>query len=117
MVLKMSMSNAAGLRRRAVTIQIATDGPANSMGEVIPVYLTSYTRFASASLTSGREFIAAMSVQPMLNAIIKLPYDSKTAKISPRDRIVDGDKVYNISEVSNEGLANEKIVLWCVGVG
>lgn len=111
------LSNAAGRRNTNVSIQIATDSEPNSMGEVNPEYLTSYTRFAGMALTSGREFVAAMSVQPMLSAIIKLPYDSKTKCITPRDRICFDGKVYNISEVMNEGMANEKMVLWCTGVG
>jgi head-tail adaptor len=110
-----NISNAAGRRSKEIIVQVATDGIANSMGEVRPVFLTSYSRFAEIVGTAGREFIAAMTVQPMLKFIVKLPYDSYTKNINPRDRILDGTVVYNISEVMNERMSNEKMVLWCVG--
>lgn len=116
MLPRSKITNAAGVRNNEVTIQVATDGEPNSMGEVKPVYLTSYKRWCETALTSGREFTAAMSIQPMLNAIIKLPHDSVTKSITPRDRIVDGGKVFNIAEVVNEGTNNEKMVLWCIRV-
>ena len=117
MLKRSPLGAAAGARNNEVTIQIATDGEPNSMGEVKPVYLTSYPRWVEEAVTSGREFVAAMSVQPMLNAIVKLPYDDRTKFIKPTDRLCDHGKIFNISEVKNENNANEKMALWCIGVG
>ena len=99
-----------------VQIQKATDASPNSVSEVLPVYTTTYPRWASIQPTSGREFMAAMQVLPTLNSIVVMQWDSKTSQISARDRIVIKDRTLNIAAVFNEGEDNHFIVLWCVEV-
>jgi len=71
-------------------------------------------RWASSKPTTGREFQAAMTVQPLLNAILELPYDGITSTITPRDRVRLNGRLQNIAAVFNENENNEKIILWII---
>lgn len=114
MLPRSKIANAAGLRNNYVTVERASDADANTTGEVLPEWTLLCGRWSSTRITSGREFQAAMTVQPMLRAIQELPYDTVTATISPRDRVKDGDRVLNIDAVFNDGENNEKIILWLI---
>jgi head-tail adaptor len=114
MLKKSPLANAAGKRNNFVTIERATDADANDVNEVLPEWSILCQRFAASKPTTGAEFNAAMTVQPMLKAILELPYDSATATITPRDRIKDGARSLNIAAVFNEGENNEKIILWVI---
>ncbi|NBW09970.1 MAG: hypothetical protein EBR82_18285 [Caulobacteraceae bacterium] len=116
-MLKSSLQNAAGNRNNYVTVERASNGAPNGSYEVPPVFTQVYQGFSETVYTSGREFMMAMQVQPMLNAIMKLPYDENSAQITARDRINDGGVTMNIDAVFNEGTNNEKIVLWLVQPG
>ncbi len=112
-----TLTNSAGKRRTRVEIEIATDAASSSSTSfaVNPEYSTTFTRFAEVMMTSGREFQQAMQTVPMLNGILKLSYDSKTAAISARDRVRIGSRILNISAPAiNEGGRNETVVLWLI---
>jgi SPP1 family predicted phage head-tail adaptor len=113
-MLTSKLYNAAGKRNNYLTIERATDATANSTGEVLPEFSVLCKRFASVKPTNGREFTAAMTVQPMLQSILELPYDSTTSTITPRDRVVMGSRTLNIAAVFNENQNNEKIILWII---
>lgn len=114
-MLKQSMPNSAGRRRTLVKVEIASDAAPNASNEVVPEYLTSFERFAEELLTSGREFQNAMQTVAMLQGILRLPYDSKTAAITSRDRVVIENRILNIAAPPmNEGGANERITLLIV---
>ncbi len=113
-MLTSKLYNAAGKRNNYLTIERATDATANSTGEVLPEFSVLCKRFASVKPTNGREFTAAMTVQPMLQSILELPYDSVTSTITPRDRVVMGERTLNIGAVFNENQNNEKIILWII---
>lgn len=117
MSLKSTLRTGAGRRRTLVTVEIATDAAPNDSNEVLPEYLTSFNRFAEEMITSGREFQQAMQVVEMLQGIVKLPYDSKTATITARDRVKIGGRVLNLaSPPINEGGRNEIMILWVTEV-
>lgn len=115
MALKKRLANGAGKRNNYVTVMKASDSKPNASGEVIPVWSTLCERFAEAVFSSGREFVAALQVQPLLQGIIKLPFDPLTKTITARDRIVSDGKILNIVAVYNENGDNEKMVLWLQG--
>ena len=111
---KTAFRNAAGRRNTEITIERAADAAANSTGEVLVSHTTLCKRFAAIKPTTGREFQAAMTVQPLLNAILDVPYDAITSTITPRDRIQFAGRVQNIAAVFNENENNEKIILWII---
>jgi hypothetical protein len=113
-MLKSKLHNAAGPRNNYVTIQRATDSAVNVDHEVLPTFTTLCKRFAGSKIMGGREFLLAMEVQPLLNSIIELPYDSVTRTITPRDRIIDDGRTLNIDRAFNEGENNEKIIIWTI---
>lgn len=112
MLPKSKIGNAAGQRNTFVVVEQATNAAPNDHYEVLPDFSFLCDRFAEAVPTTGREFQAAMATQPLLNSILKLPYDSITATITPRDRVKIGERILNIASVFNEGENNEKIVVW-----
>lgn len=114
MLKKSPLHNSAGVRNTWITIQRISDAPANDVGEVLPEATKLCERWAAAKPTNGREFTAAMAVQPMLYAIYELPYDPETAQITPRDRVLLDSRVLNLAAVFNEGENNEKIILWVI---
>ena len=95
-------------------VERATDALKDSIGSVQPSFNTLCRRFAELTVTNGREFQAALQTVPLLQAILKLPYDEKTETITARDRIKIGSRVLNIAAIWNEGENNERIVVWCV---
>jgi SPP1 family predicted phage head-tail adaptor len=115
MALKKKLPNGAGKRNNYVTVQVATDAAPNASGEVLPVWSTLCSRWAETVFSSGREFLAAMQVTPLLQGVIKLPYDALTKTITARHRIVDDGRIFNIAACWNENEDNEKMVLWLVG--
>ncbi len=115
-MLTKSLKNGAGKRTVYLTVEQATDAEPNAAGEVLPEFNRLCERWAEVAVSNGREFIAAMQTVPMLQALLKLPYDSKTALITTRDRIKIGSRTLNLASIFNENEANEKIVLWCVEV-
>lgn len=114
MLKKSPLVNAAGSRNNWVTIERASDADANSTGEVLPEWTELCGRWAGSQITSGRELTAAMSVQPMLQSIMELPYDPVTMTIKPRDRVNDDGRLLNINAVFNQGENNEKMILWLI---
>lgn len=112
MLQRSKLHNAAGPRNNYITIERAADGEADSTGQVLPVFTRLCQRWCSARITGGREFTAALAVQPILQSIQELPYDSVTKTITPRDRMNDDGRILNIAAVFNEGENNEKIILW-----
>lgn len=113
-MLKSKLPNAAGNRNNYVKIERCTDGDINTVFETPPSFSLLCERFAGTKITGGREFLAAMEVQPLLNSILELPYDSVTKTITPRDRIVFGERTLNIGSAFNEGDNNEKMILWII---
>jgi SPP1 family predicted phage head-tail adaptor len=113
MLPRSKIANASGPRNTPVNLQRASNGTASSTGEVLPVWSQlGGVYFAEIITTGGREFTAAMQVVPLLNAIVKLPYDSVTSTLTQRDRIAFDGKSYNIDAIFNENTNNEKIVCW-----
>jgi len=113
--MKPTLQYGAGKRQNRITIQVASDAPPNGSNEVVPQYLTSFDRFCEQLVQSGREFQNAMQTVGLLQGILKLPYDAKTAAISARDRVVIGGQIYNIAAPPiNDGGANTQIILWVV---
>lgn len=113
-MIKSKLHNGAGSRNNYVTVQRAIDAPANDVNEVLPEFVDLGDYFVGSKPTYGREFQAAMQTQPMLKAILELPYDSVTSTITPRDRIVDNGRIMNIELIFNENENNEKIIVWVV---
>lgn len=114
-MLKSKIQNAAGSRNNYVTIQVATDGDRTASGDVNPEYLTEFGRWVEEMMTSGREMQIAMQTVAMLQGVIRLPYDEKTALITARDRVVNRGRVLNIaSPPINVGGSNETILLYVV---
>jgi SPP1 family predicted phage head-tail adaptor len=115
MSLKKSFRNGAGRRQTLVTVEVATSAAANGSYEVVPQYVTTFTRFAEEMITSGREFQQAMQTVASLQGILKLPYDAKTAAITARDRVTIGSRILELATTPiNEGGRNELMVLWVV---
>lgn len=113
-MLKGKLSNGAGKRDTFVTVQRATDAPVNDVNEVLPEWSDLGDYFAGEKPTYGREVQIAMQTRPMLKAIMELPYDSVTATITPRDRIIANGKTLNIDAVFNKDGANESIVVFLI---
>ena len=117
MSLKLRLKNAAGKRGTLVTIQTATDATRTASGDVNPQYLTEFSRYVEEMITSGREFQQAMQVVAMLQGILRLPFDDKTAAISARDRVAVNGRVLNLAAPPiNDGGRNETIILWVAEV-
>lgn len=114
MLKKSPLHNNAGSRNNYVTVQRASNATANSTGEVLVSWTTLCQRWAASKPTAGREFQAAMMAQPLLQAILELPYDATTKTITPRDRVLDDGRVQNIAAIFNENENNEKIILWII---
>ena len=115
MSLKPTLRTGAGRRRTVVTIEIATDAAPNDSGEVLPEFRTVFGRYVEEMITSGREFQQAMQTIGLLQGILKLPYDCKTAAITARDRIKIGGRILNIAAPPiNEGGRNELVILYVV---
>ncbi len=115
MSLKPTLRTGAGRRRTAVFIETATDAAPNASNEVVPQYLTGFTRYVEQMITSGREFQQAMQTVGILQGILKLVYDQKTAAITARDRVTIGSRVLNIAAPPiNDGGRNEQIILWVI---
>jgi len=115
MSLKKTFRNGAGRRQTPVVIQLASSSAANGSYEKTPEYLTSFTRFAEEMITSGREFQLAMQTVASLQGILKLPYDTKTAAITARDRVVIGSRTLELATTPiNDGGRNEQMILWVI---
>jgi SPP1 family predicted phage head-tail adaptor len=114
MLKKSPLHNAVGSRNNFVTIQRATNSGENDNYETLPDFNDLCSRFAGSKVTKGAEFMAALQVQPNLQAIYELPFDSVTKTITPRDRVTIDDRILNIAAAFNEGENNEKIILWLI---
>lgn len=73
-------------------------------------------RWASVAPSNGREYQNAMAIIADLAAIVRLRYDTLTAAITPRMRIVRGNRLWNIASVANDGEQNREMVLYCTEV-
>lgn len=113
-MLKSKLQNGAGARNTWVVVEDEKILPDPTTHEAIRSYHTYCERWAEELITSGREFVAAFQVQPILQGILKLPYDDRTKGITPKMRLRIGTRVLNFAGVWDEGGAHEKIVLWCV---
>jgi SPP1 family predicted phage head-tail adaptor len=60
---------------------------------------------------SGREFIAAKTMQPELDSMLELPFDSVTSQITPRDRVLMNGRILNVAAAYDPTNNREKIVL------
>ena len=115
MSMRKTFRNGAGRRQTLVTCQVATSAAANASHERVPEYLTTFTRFAEEMITSGREFQQAMQTVASLQGILKLPYDTKTAALTARDRVTIGSRILELATTPiNEGGRNELMVLWVI---
>lgn len=114
MLQKSKIHNAAGVRNNFVTVQMATDGVPGAIGEVLPTWSTRCQRWAGSKPKSGKEFMAAMTINPMLNAIMEFPYDSVTSQITPRDRVIMDGRTLNIAAAYREDENREKMIVWVV---
>lgn len=113
-MLKSKLQNGAGARNTWVVVEYVTELADSTTGEISRQWNTYCERWAEELITSGREFVAAFQVQPILQGILKLPYDDRTKGITPKMRLTIGTRVLNFAGVWDEGGAHEKIVLWCV---
>jgi SPP1 family predicted phage head-tail adaptor len=73
-------------------------------------------RWASVAPSNGREYQQALAVVVDLAAVLRLRYDSLTRSITPRMRIVKGDRLWHIASVANDGERNKEMVLYCTEV-
>lgn len=113
-MLKSKVYNGAGSRSSIATIEYLTELADSTTGEIARQWNVFCERYAEEMITSGREFMAAFSVQPILQGILKLPYDERTKLITPKMRLRIDGRVLNFAGVWDEGGTHEKIVLWCI---
>lgn len=104
----------AGQRNVLCVVEQASDDEPNGMEEVLPKFKKLCDRWAKVSQSGGREFVEALVAVPLLNLILRLPYDEKTKQITTRDRIVNGCDVYNIVRAVDEDLQHKEMLLWCI---
>jgi SPP1 family predicted phage head-tail adaptor len=95
-----------------VLIERLVDPPVtDSFGEPIVTWETHASRDAFVQPLTGREFFQAQQPQSDVDTRILLPYDSKTAVITPTMRITHTAKakVYDIQSVINTDTRNAEI--------
>ncbi|MFV1983001.1 MAG: phage head closure protein [Thiohalomonadales bacterium] len=71
------------------------------------------TRYASIVPLNGSEFFASQQLSVTINIRIRLRFDTLSALITPKHRIVWGSKIYGIHTVINQMESNKEIVLMC----
>jgi SPP1 family predicted phage head-tail adaptor len=112
-MLNRTFKTGAGVRRTELVIESAINGDADSTGQVLPEWSEFTRRFGGKARESGDEYQAAMTTQAILDSVYILPYDDKTKRITPRMRVKIGDRILNITSVSDPGDMHEKIVIGC----
>lgn len=105
----------AGKYRTRVTIQQPTD-VVGTIGDPQITWTKYADRWAAIDATNGREYQQAMTIVADLAAIVRLRYDTSTRDVTPRMRIVKGNRVWNIASATNSGEDNKEIVLYCTEV-
>jgi SPP1 family predicted phage head-tail adaptor len=99
--------------------RVKIEKPTDSVGTIGDAQLT-WTKFcdrwAAVDSTNGREYQQAMTIIADLAAIVRMRYDSQTAEITPRMRLVKGSRVWNIASATNQREENKEIVLYCTEV-
>lgn len=89
----------------------------NTMSESVPSYTELHCRRKCEIVpTSGREFVAAMAVVPELSVMLKFRSDPKTRAITPKMRVVSGNRTWNIAAAYDESTTRQEVVLWCTEV-
>lgn len=101
---------AAGKMRHRITIQQRSGSTQNSFGSPQTTWVTFATVWAEVGPLSGRELIAAQSVQSEISQQVTLRY---RAGITTAMRVLFGPRVFNINSVLDENEAHEKITLLC----
>jgi SPP1 family predicted phage head-tail adaptor len=89
--------------RHLVTIERIASEPQNSMGETEPNWQTLATASASVEPISGSEYFAAAQTNASVTHRIRMRYISG---LTPKMRIVWGDRTFEITLVRNLGEQN-----------
>jgi SPP1 family predicted phage head-tail adaptor len=94
------------LERRATT----TD----SYGAQATTWTTLHTCWASIAPLTGREFLAAQQVQSEVSHRIFINYNSTTSTLTPRDRVSQGTRRFDILSVLNVGEMDSELEIMAV---
>lgn len=100
---------AAGKRRNLVKLQKAVTTP-DEYGDLPVTYQTIATAWASIRPLSGRELINAQQVSSEVTHEITTFFNQQ---ITPRGRVVFGDRVFHIKSKTNPDQREKDMVLIC----
>lgn len=103
----------AGKYRTRVVVEQPVE-TVNSMHEVGITWQKYAVRWIEEQPTNGREYQAAMTTIPSLRGIYRTRSDSESRAITPRMRIIIGDRVLGIDSVYDEGGERREVVIWCI---
>lgn len=98
---------------KRVKIQAPTETE-GEYGGVDEVWVTKYERWANVRPVGGREPYINDQRLPELDLVVILRYDAKTKTITPKNRILYGNRVLEIESVVNVQEENKEIRLFCV---
>jgi len=101
----------AGRLRHRVTIQRATEGSADAMGEKALTWAELYTVWAAVMPEASREFYRASQVHAEMTHLISIRYRSG---ITNSDRLRIGSRYLNIVAIQNVDERNVELRLVCV---
>jgi len=99
----------AGDLRHRVTIQQAVESQ-NDFGEVITTWQNYKTVWAAIKPLTGREYFASQQVNAEVSVQIQMRY---IPGITPKMRIVEGSKVYEIEAVMDVEGKRKELQLLC----
>jgi len=109
----MAKSNPLAARlREKVIIQSYTDTIDASGGPTI-TWSNFITRYAAIVPLNGTEYFTAQQLNVDINVRIRLRYDTLSATISSKHRVLWGTRTYDILTVINRKELNKEIILMC----
>ena len=103
----------AGKYRTLATVEEPIE-TVNAMHEVAITWQTHSIRWLEEQPTNGREYQTAMTTIPSLRGIYRTRSDSVSRAITPRMRIIIGDRVLGIDSAFDEGGERREVVIWCI---
>ena len=100
----------AGLLRKRVTIQRATEGAADDYNQTVLSWSTLATRWAGIKPMSGQERLESAQVGADVTHEVRLRW---LDGVTPKDRISYDGRVFNIQSVINTAERGVEAVLLC----
>ena len=103
----------AGQLHHRIALQSVTAYSKNDAGEKLPTWTTYATVWASVKPVSGDETIRGVSSESEVTHSIMIRYNST---VGPKNRVLFGSRVFNISNVLNTYEKGVWMTLKCVEV-